>query len=264
MLSSIMRVPLPLFLASTILAFVASASAQQATPKPQDTEVWEPVPKVVTPGAECGAPPSDAVILFGGKNLDEWVSVKDKSPAKWMVAGGVITVNKAAGDIETKRTFRDYQLHLEWKVPENITGSGQARGNSGVFLASLPDPDGGYELQILDSYKNQTYVNGQAGSIYKQSIPLVNANRKPGEWQTYDVVWTAPVFNTDGSLKTPAYVTVLFNGVLVQNHFALKGETRYIGQPFYKKHEAAPIKLQAHGDPSEPISFRNIWVRELN
>jgi hypothetical protein len=259
-----MRIRIPLFLASTIVFFVASACAQQATPKPQDTEVWEPVPKVVTPGAECGAPPSDAIILFDGKNLDEWVSVKDKSPAKWIVAGGVITVNKAAGDIETKRTFRDYQLHLEWKVPENITGSGQARGNSGVFLASLPDSDGGYELQILDSYKNETYVNGQAGSIYKQSIPLVNPTRKPGEWQIYDVVWTAPVFNSHGSLKMTAYVTAFFNGVLVQNHFGLKGETRYIGQPFYKKHEAAPIKLQAHGDPSQPISFRNIWVRELN
>ena len=166
-------------------------------------------------------------------------------------------------NIETKRTFKNYQLHIEWKIPENITGSGQARGNSGVFLASTGSGDAGYELQVLDNYNNKTYVNGQAGSIYKENAPLVNANRKPGEWQSYDVVWTAPIFNDDGSLKTPAYVTVFFNGVLVQNHFELIGQTLYIGKPFYKKYDTAPIKLQAHGDKSEPISFRNIWVREL-
>jgi Domain of Unknown Function (DUF1080) len=240
-----------------------ATSKKGAEPKPEDTEVWEPEPKVVTPGANNFAPPSDAVVLFDGKNLDEWVSVEDKSPAKWIVADGIVTVNKASGNIETKRSFKDYQLHLEWRVPESITGSGQARGNSGVFLASTGPGDAGYELQVLDSYKNKTYVNGQAASIYKQTAPLVNANRKPGEWQAYDVVWTAPVFNADGSLKTPAFVTAFFNGVLVQNHFELKGETRYIGQPFYKKYDAAPLKLQAHGDKSEPISFRNIWVREL-
>jgi hypothetical protein len=241
-------------------------ATQQATPapRPADTEVWEPVPRVVTPGVTDAQPPSDAIILFDGNNEDEWVSAQDKSPAKWIVAGGVMTVNKAVGNIETKRTFKNYQLHLEWKIPENITGSGQLRGNSGLFLASTGPGDAGYELQILDSYNNPTYVNGQAASIYKQNPPLVNANRKPGEWQTYDVVWTAPVFNDDGSLKSPAYVTALFNGVLVQNHFELKGETRYIGQPFYKRFDSAPIKLQAHGDKSEPISFRNIWVRELN
>jgi Domain of Unknown Function (DUF1080) len=143
-------------------------------------------------------------------------------------------------------------------------GNEVARGNSGVFLTSTGPEDAGYELQILDSYNNKTYVNGQAGSIYKQGIPLVNPNRKPGEWQTYDVVWTAPTFNDDGSLKTPAYVTVFFNGVLAQNHFELKGQTLYVGHPFYKKYDTAPIKLQAHGDDGEQISFRNIWVRELN
>jgi len=242
----------------------SSQAATPAPPKPQDTEIWEPVPKVVTPGANCTAPPSDAIVLFDGKNLDEWVSNRDKSPAKWIVADGVMTVNKAGGNIETKRSFKNYQLHIEWRIPENITGSGQARGNSGVFLASTGPGDAGYELQVLDSYNNSTYVNGQAGSIYKQAIPLVNPARKPGEWQTYDVVWTAPIFNDDGSLKTPAYVTVFFNGVLVQNHFELKGETLYIGKPFYKSYTSAPIKLQAHGDKSEPISFRSIWVRELN
>ena len=274
-----MRIQIPMLLALTALVIVGCAVCAQeppgpqsserqtapapAAPKPEDTELWQPVPKVVTPGADCNAPPADAIILFDGTNLDEWVSAKDKSPAKWIVAGGVLTVNKTAGDIETKRAFRNYQLHLEWRVPKNIAGSGQARGNSGLFLASPPPGDGGYELQILDSYNNQTYVNGQAGSIYKQGIPLVNPSRKPGEWQIYDVVWTAPIFNADGSLKAPAFVTVFFNGMLVQNHFQLKGETQYIGQPYYKKHEDAPIRLQAHGDPGQPISFRNIWVREL-
>ena len=235
-------------------------------PRHEDTEVYEPVPKVVTPGATNAAPPSDAIVLFDGKNLDEWVTNRDKSPAKWTVADGILTVKKGpegGGNIETKRTFKNYQLHVEWRIPENITGSDQARGNSGVFLASTGPGDDGYELQVLDSYNNKTYVNGQAGSIYKQGIPLVNPARKPGEWQTYDVVWTAPVFNEDGSVKTPAYVTVFFNGVLVQNHFQLQGETLYIGKPFYKKYDRAPIKLQAHGDRSEPISYRTIWVREL-
>jgi hypothetical protein len=273
MFSTVMRMLTSKAFAWTALlaaALVPACSfAQQPPPagtKPEETEVWEPVPKVVTPGNPLGAPPSDAVVLFDGKNLDEWVSVKDKTPAKWTVADGVLTVNKekGVGNIETKRSFKNYQLHIEWKVPENITGSGQARGNSGLFLASTGQGDSGYELQILDSYNNKTYVNGQAGSIYKQAIPLANPARKPGEWQTYDVVWTAPTFEADGSVNTPAYVTLLFNGVLVENHYELKGETFYIGKPVYKKYESAPIKLQAHGDKSEPISFRNIWVRELN
>jgi hypothetical protein len=218
---------------------------------------------VVAPGDTCGAAPSDAIILFDGKNLDEWVTVKDKSPAAWTVSDGVMTVNKAGGNIETKRSFKNYQLHLEWKVPADIEGSGQGRGNSGVFLASPGPGDDGYELQVLDSYNNKTYVNGMAGSLYKQAIPLANPGRKPGQWQTYDVVWTAPTFESDGSLKTPAYATVFFNGVLVENHFQLKGQTLYIGKPFYKAYTSAPIKLQAHGDKSKPISFRNIWVREI-
>jgi hypothetical protein len=251
---------------------VTSLAAQQAPtqgaaatqkPRPEDTEVWEPVPKVVQPGTSTKTAPADAVVLFDGKNLDQWVSVKDKSPAQWTVADGVFTVNKSTGNIETKRSFKNYQLHLEWRIPEKISGEGQGRGNSGLFLASTGAGDGGYELQILDCYQNKTYVNGQAGSIYKQAIPLVNACKKPGEWQTYDVIWTAPTFNADGSVKTPAYVTALHNGVLIQNHFELKGETLYIGKPVYKPYDAAPIKLQAHGDKSEPISFRNIWVREL-
>jgi hypothetical protein len=252
------------------LASLASMTAvlvaqEPAKPKPEDTEVWEPVPQIVTPGATNADPPSDAIVLFDGKNLDQWVSAQDHSPARWDVANGILTVSKTkgVGNIETKRSFKNYQLHIEWRIPENITGTGQARGNSGVFLASTGPGDDGYELQVLDSYNNKTYVNGQAASIYKQSPPLVNPNRKPGEWQSYDVVWTAPTFNDDGSLKTPAYVTAFFNGVLVQNHFQLKGQTLYIGQPFYKKYESAPIKLQAHGDKSEPLSFRNIWIRDI-
>jgi Domain of Unknown Function (DUF1080) len=270
-----MRTNLPTMIASSALLLVAVSwplSAQQTppargtqtpAPKHEDTEFYEPVPKVITPGAATSAPPSDAIVLFDGTNLDQWVSNRDKSPARWTVADGILTVNKQAGNIETKRSFKDYQLHIEWRIPENITGSDQARGNSGVFLASTGGGDAGYELQILDSFNNKTYVNGQAGSVYKQSIPLVNASKKPGEWQVYDVIWQAPVFNADGAVKTPAYVTAFHNGVLIQNHFELKGETLYVGQPIYKKYDTAPIKLQAHGDASPPISFRNIWVREL-
>ena len=253
---------------SFILALVCAAapllSAQQPKPKPEDTEVWTPVPRIVTPARTNDAPPSDAIVLFDGRNLDEWVSVKDHAPAQWTVANGVMTVNKPAGNIETKRSFTNYQLHIEWQIPEGITGSGQTRGNSGIFLASTGPGDAGYEIQILDSYNNSTYVNGQAAAIYKQYAPLVNAMRKPGEWETYDIVWMAPTFRDDGSVATPAYVTAFHNGVLVQNHVELKGETLYIGAPSYHKHGPAPIKLQAHGDPSPPISFRNIWVRELD
>jgi hypothetical protein len=242
----------------------SSALAQETKPKPEDTEVYSPVPPVVTPGRAPTAPPSDAIVLFDGHDLEQWVSVSDHSPAHWIVSGGVLMVNKAAGNIETKRSFTNYQLHLEWRIPKGITGTGQARGNSGVFLASTGAGDAGYEIQVLDSYENKTYVNGQAAAIYKQYPPLANAMRPPGEWQTYDIVWTAPTFHDDGTVATPAYVTAFQNGVLVQNHVALTGETVYIGAPSYHKHGPAPIKLQAHGDPSAPISFRNIWVRELD
>ncbi len=254
-----------LLIASLVVAggqFI-TASAQDK-PKPSDTEFYTPVPAVVSPGTTNGTAPADAIILFDGKDLNEWVSVKDNGPAKWIVNNGAFTVDKTTGNIETKRKFNNYQLHIEWQIPSNITGEGQARGNSGLFLASTGGGDLGYELQILDSYHNKTYTNGQAGSIYKQAAPMVNANRKPGEWQSYDVIWTAPVFKEDGSLKSAARVTVLFNGVLIQNNFELAGPTLYIGKATYSKpHGASPIKLQSHGDKSEPISFRNIWIREL-
>jgi len=250
------------FLATVVLS--AGTFAQQPQGDPKATEVWEPVPKIVTPGKTPSDAPSDAIVLFDGKNLDQWVSVKDgSSAAPWTVNDGFFTVKKGTGNIQTKRSFTDYQLHIEWRIPTDITGTNQARGNSGVFLASVGPGDAGYELQVLDCYDNKTYVNGQTASIYKQSIPLANACKKPGEWQTYDVIWTAPRFNDDGSVKSPARVTVFHNGVLVQNNYELKGTTQYIGAPSYKKHGPSPIKLQDHGDPSPAISFRNIWVREL-
>lgn len=248
-----------------LLAAPLAAAAQDAKPKPEDTEQWAPVPPVVTPGrSETASPPSDAIVLFGGASLDQWVNVKDGAPAGWTVADGAMTVAKAAGNIQTRRSFGSYQLHLEYRIPANVAGSGQARGNSGLFLASTGPGDTGYELQIMDSYRNPTYVNGQAGSIYKQAPPLVNPVRKPGEWQSIDVVWTRPRFAAGGTVTSPAYLTAFVNGVLVQDHAALSGETVYVGKPSYKAYDRAPIKLQAHGDPSPPISFRNIWVRPLD
>lgn len=238
------------------------ALAQQL--RPEDTEIWAPEPPVVQPAPHAMAgPPSDAIVLLGpGTGLREWASM-DGEAAGWAFADGTATVNKGTGNIQTKRRFGSYQLHLEWRIPPLITGDGQARGNSGLFLASTGPGDAGYELQILDSYRNKTYVNGQAGSVYKQYPPLVNAMRPPGEWQSYDVVWIAPAFNPDGSVKAPARLTAFHNGVLIQDNVELAGETVWQGRPKYKPHGPSPIKLQDHGDPSAPISFRNIWVREL-
>lgn len=238
------------------------AQAQQTVPTPpkmvpEMTEFWEPEVKVVTPGAGAGmAAPSDATILFDGKDLSQWQD-KNGAAAKWQVKNGVMTVVKGTGDIKTKKEFGDFQLHIEWQIPTDIAGKSQGRGNSGVFLQDR------YELQVLDSYNNRTYANGQAGSIYKQTPPLVNAMRKPGEWNVYDIVYTAPRFKENGALFSPAKVTVLHNGVVVQNDFEIKGATEYIGLPSYKAHGKAPIHLQDHGDPSKAISFRNIWIRDL-
>ena len=217
-----------------------------------------PQPRVVIPApapAEPVSAPTDATILLGARDdLTAWQTL-DGRPATWRMSNGVVEVG--GGDIRTRQEFTDFQLHVEFATPADVRGDGQGRGNSGVYLL------GAFEIEILDSYRNPTYPDGQAGAIYKQSIPLANPNRKPGEWQAYDIVWTAPTFTADGSVKTPAYVTAFLNGVLVQSHFALTGETRYIGTPEYKKYDSAPIKLQSHGDKSEPISFRNIWVRPL-
>lgn len=239
----------------------AAAQGATGTPKPEDTEVWAPEPAVVTPGRNPGEPPSDAVVLFDGKDLAHWESVRG-GEAGWTVVDGEMRVVLASGSIQTRATFTDYQLHLEWRAPEGVTGRGQLRGNSGVFLASTGAGDAGYELQVLDSYQNATYANGQAASVYKQAPPLANAMRPPGQWQTYDIVWTAPRFGQDGALVSPARVTAFHNGVLVQNGFELKGPTVFIGKPAYRAHGPSPLKLQAHAGGG-PVAFRNIWIREL-
>lgn len=243
--------------------FTQTSAQQKLTP---EKEVWSPEPVVITPGHTVGDVPSDAIILFDGKNTDEWVPVKDSTmQAKWPVANGMMTVDRNVGTIRSKRKFLDYQLHIEWRVPENVSGEGQARSNSGVILASTGERDNGYELQVLDSYHNKTYINGQAGAVYNQYAPLVNACKKLGEWQCYDIIWIAPRFNEDGTLKTAAYVTAFLNGILIQYNVPLRGPTSYYPNgPAYKKHGATSIKLQSHGDPGETVSYRNIWVRNLS
>jgi len=220
---------------------------------PQSTEVWEPQPRVVTPGKTSQEAPSDAIILFDGKNLSNW-SKPDGSAAEWSITGSALMVNAGKGEIKTKQTFGDIQLHIEWASPEKVESEGQGRGNSGIFIQER------YEVQVLDNFENKTYANGQAGSIYKQAMPLVNACRKPGEWQTYDIAYIAPRFNKDGRILEPAKLTLLHNGILVQNNVSIVGPTEYIGFPVYKDHGKAAIKLQDHGNP---VKYRNIWVREL-
>lgn len=240
--------------------FVIAGDKDPRTQKmsPQMTELYAPVPPVVEAGDfACNTAPSDAIVLFDGKDLEAWRR-EDGSAAGWIVNGdGTMTVNKGSGDILTKENFGSFQLHLEWCVPEDISGAGQARGNSGVFLQDR------YEVQILDSYRNETYVNGSAASIYKQAAPLANPCRKPGEWNEYDIIYTSPVFREDGTYRSHPYVTVIFNGVVVQNNTMILGTTEYIGLPVVSAHGEAPLRLQSHGDPSAPISFRNIWLRKL-
>ncbi|MDR2388687.1 MAG: DUF1080 domain-containing protein [Tannerellaceae bacterium] len=254
------------FISKALWATIACAACtglnaqQKEYPKPEQmrpgmSEYWTPQPEVVTPGVAQAAP-SDAIVLFDGKDLSAWETPKGE-PAQWTVHEGVFTVDKKTGDIQTRQKFENFQLHIEWQIPEQITGRGQARGNSGVYLQGL------YEIQILDCYNNETYVNGQTGSVYKQTPPLVNVMRKPGEWNVYDIIYSAPIFKEDGAYRIPPYVTVLQNGVLLQNHTAILGTTEYIGFPRVVKHGPGPIILQSHGDPSPPISFRNIWIREL-
>jgi len=234
---------------------------QQMPMEPGMSEYWTPQPKIVTPGNTTSnafiSAPSDAIVLFDGKDLSQWKSAEDGGKAKWVVHDGVFTVDKKTGDILTNKDFGDFQLHIEWQVPVYITGESQSRGNSGIYLQDK------YEIQVLDNYNNKTYVNGQAASVYKQSPPLVNAMRRPGEWNVYDIIYTAPTFSEDGRYRTHPTVTVIHNGVLVQNNTIILGTTEYIGFPKVIPHGKGPIRLQSHGDPSEPISFRNIWIREL-
>ncbi len=241
-----------LLLSGILLVVGAISTCHAQITDPKATEFWEPEPRVVTPSAAKA--PSDAIVLFDGSNTSEWVAVKDGKAIGWKLEGGAMTVVKGTGAIRSKKEFGDYQLHIEWRTPAVVESEGQGRGNSGIFM------QGRYELQVLDSYKNRTYSNGQAGSIYKQSMPLVNACMPPGEWQTYDVIYTAPRFNADGIRVSPGYITVMQNGVLVQNHTEIKGTTEYIGMPKNIAHGKGPLELQDHGNP---VSYRNIWVREL-
>ncbi|MBX9627626.1 MAG: DUF1080 domain-containing protein [Gemmataceae bacterium] len=238
-----------LFLAAAVAVVAGAAAAVVARQEVKEYKsgiVW-PEPKAVTPGPKPGDPPADAIVLFDGKDLSKW-----KGGDKWEIKDGYAVVK--GGDISTKDDYGDYQLHVEFATPAEVRGSGQGRGNSGVFLADR------YEVQVLDSFNNATYFDGQAASLYKQQPPMVNVSRKPGEWQTYDIVFEAPRF--DGAkLVKPGIVTVFHNGVLVQNHFELQGGTYYDRPASYEPHPLKqPIRLQNHGDP---VKYRNIWLREL-
>lgn len=250
------------FLAPSLSCLLLSSTAFAQLP--DHTQVFEPVPAKVS-GVSHDATPSDAIVLFDGSNMDAWERLADGEPVQWDIEDDAITVN-GTGTIRSKQAFDDFQLHMEWQATDVIQGESQSRGNSGIFLHSL------YEVQILDSWENPTYVNGQAGSVYLQHTPQVNAARRPGEWQSYDIIFTAPVYSADGRLDSPAYVTVLHNGVLVQNHVEILGSTftrapEYQSQctPYSHREVQAcdgkmPLLLQDHG---QVVSFRNIWLREL-
>ncbi len=230
------------------------ATPQKEITDPKETEVWEPEPKVIS--FNKNNVPSDAIILFDGSNLDSWISTKDTTTAAiWTInPDKTMTVKPETGDIQTKKNFGSVQLHLEWSAPDIVQGEGQGRGNSGVFFQNK------YEVQILDSYQNRTYANGQATSIYKQHIPLANATKAPDQWQTYDIIFHAPEFDVKGNKTKSGSFTVIHNGVLVQDHIEILGSTEYIGPPKNEAHGKGPIKLQDHGNL---VQYRNIWLREL-
>jgi len=254
-----------LLLLTVLLCGVASAYAQEreypVPPRmvPEMTEFWTPQPAIVTPGNRMNVlipAPSDAIVLFDGSSLNEWESIRrgETLPAAWEIKGGEMWVVPGTGMLQTRRSFGDCQLHIEWMIPVGMEGESQGRGNSGVYLQSR------YEVQVLDSYNNETYANGQAASIYKQYPPLVNAMNPQGVWNVYDIIYTAPRFKEDGTLHSHARITVLHNGVLVQNNSMVLGGTVYTGIPSYRAHDNAPLQLQDHANP---IAFRNIWIREL-
>jgi hypothetical protein len=235
------------FVISIMLLAVASSLLDANQTREYKSGIVWPEPKVVNPGP-VGGPPSDAIVLFDGKDLSKW-----NNGDSWEVKDGVATVK--AKEITTKDSFGTMQLHLEFATPEKVSGNGQGRGNSGVYIM------GKYEVQILDSFDNPTYFDGQCASVYKQQPPMVNACRKPGEWQTYDILFEAPQFAEDGKVLKPAYITVIHNGVVVHHHFELTGGTFYDRPAKYEKHaEKLPFRLQNHGNP---VKFRNIWVREM-
>lgn len=245
--ASIFRAPVlgALIVASITALFLVAPSLRAAT-EYISGKVWAE-PKIVDPGP-AGGPPADAIVLFDGKDLSAW-----KGGDSWKIADGAATAHEHG--ITTKQAFGDCQLHLEWAEPAEVHGNGQGRGNSGAYFQGL------YEVQILDSYNNKTYFDGQCGAVYKQTPPLVNVCRKPGEWQTYDIIFNAPKFDSAGKLEKPAYFTVLQNGVLILNHFEVEGTSSWEAAPKYTAHEPKlPLSLQFHGDP---VRFRNIWIREL-
>ncbi|MEN9555999.1 MAG: hypothetical protein RLZZ232_2285 [Planctomycetota bacterium] len=238
----------PKSLALCVLCFLTTCTHSLSVAQEWKSGVDWQEPPLVTPGTSNDAPPSDAIVLFDGTSLEAW-----ENGDQWLVQDGIAIPQKTA--ITTKQHFGDIQVHLEWSAPTEIRGAGQGRGNSGCYLMGL------YEVQVLDSFENPTYFDGQAGSIYKQTPPMANAMRKPGEWNTYQIIFNAPRFRGNGDLLTPAYVTLIHNGVLLLNHFELHGATSYTEAPHYKAHpETGPISLQFHGDA---VRFRNIWVREL-
>ena len=234
------------FLATTITVCLSPSLWAQSVEYLPGIE-W-PEPQVVTPSENNTGPPSDAIVLFNGKDLSAW-----EGGENWKIEHGVAIVNE--GNLHTKQAFGDCQLHVEWSAPLPAKGTGQGRGNSGIYMMGM------YEVQVLDSFENKTYFEGQAGAIYKQTPPMVNAIRPPGQWNVYDIIFTAPRFDEDGSLKSPAYMTILHNGVLVQNHFELVGPTQWHEPTRYSYHPSKlPIMLQDHGNP---VRYRNIWVREF-
>ena len=243
----------PLLLAILFSGWTWSQYIEPTTP--EETEIYEPVPPKVIPG-KAGAPPSDAIVLFDGTSFKNWISSRDSTDAKWLLnEDGSMTVKDKTGDIQTKQNFGSIQLHIEWKSPAEVQMDGQNRGNSGVFLNGI------YEVQVLDNNNNDTYVNGQVGSIYKQHVPLAMASVPSGEWNTYDIIYHAPVFVKGQKIKSGT-ITVIHNGVLIQDHVEIKGTTPYIGWPKNPPHGKGPLRLQDHGDNSR-VSYRNIWVREL-
>ena len=239
----------------TIPAFLAAQQPKQPMPTdyPQHS-MDRPQPPIITPGTALGDAPSDAIVLFNGKDLSEWVGDSDQ-PAPWTMGKGFFSVKPESGDIHTKRAFGDVQLHVEWSAPTPPKGESQERGNSGVFLMRH------FEVQVLDSWHNLTYPDGQASAIYGQYPPLVNAVRPPGEWNVYNIIFHAPRWNADGSLQRPARMTVMLNGVVVQDDVELTGPTAHQQRPPYTKlPDALPIELQDHHNA---VRYRNIWVREL-
>lgn len=253
------RIPIAAFAAFAVACSPMIVSAQVDT-RWKIHDMNRPVPPIVTPGTSStedipGKPPSDAIVLFDGKDLSQWVQKKDASPAKWTVENGYFEVAPKTGDLQTKEAFGDCQLHVEFREPTPPHGESQERGNSGVFLHGL------YEVQVLDSYDNRTYADGQAAAIYGQYPPLVNAARPPGQWQWYDIIFHGPRFSADGTLTRPARFTVFHNGVLVQDNVEPTGPTAHGQRPPYKPEpEKLPLALQDHGNA---VRYRNIWIREL-